>query len=147
MPTTQGTRLYIPRWQTIGTVAIYVDGVVAWQARGSRVWNSFTNPGWRDLGGNYPPAGSPVEVQAVLDEAGLRLRVSDYGPGLDEAALEKLGTPYFRAGTSLGKKGSGLGYHFTQRIVQAHGGGLRAHSGAGRGLVVEISLPPEAGAA
>lgn len=95
----------------------------------------------------YSPAGSPVEVQAVLDEAGLRLRVSDYGPGLDEAALEKLGTPYFRAGTSLGKKGSGLGYHFTQRIVQAHGGGLRAHSGAGRGLVVEISLPPEAGAA
>ncbi|QIL82223.1 histidine kinase [Diaphorobacter sp. HDW4A] len=45
----QGTRLYIPRWQTVGTVAVYLDGGLLWQTRGSRVWNSFNRPVWLDL--------------------------------------------------------------------------------------------------
>ncbi|MDX3894733.1 sensor histidine kinase [Pusillimonas sp.] len=89
----------------------------------------------------YSPPGSRVGVLALCDGSGLRIRVVDEGPGLDQAALAKLGTPYFRAGTSLGKKGSGLGYHFTQRIVQAHGGSLRASVRHGRGLTVEMVLP------
>src|SRR5690606_6310566 len=76
----------------------------------------------------YSPADSLVQVQALCDAQGVRVRVVDHGAGLDQAALDQLGTPYFRAGTSLGKKGSGLGYHFTQRIVQAHGGSLHADS-------------------
>ena len=59
-PTPQGARLYIPRWQTMGTVAIYVNGAVAWQARGSRVWNGFNHPVWIDLAGKFPPGSSPV---------------------------------------------------------------------------------------
>lgn len=89
----------------------------------------------------YSPAGSQVRIQALRDETGLRIQVIDHGPGLDDEALAKLGTPYFRAETSLGKKGSGLGYHFTQRIVQAHDGKLYAHSGQGGGLTVEVVLP------
>jgi signal transduction histidine kinase len=60
VPTPQGTRLYIPRWHTLGTAAIYVDGAVAWQARGSRVWNGFNQPVWIDLAGKFPPGSSPV---------------------------------------------------------------------------------------
>lgn len=71
VPTPQGTRLYIPRWQTIGTVAIYVDGVVAWQARGSRVWNSFNYPVWLDLGGKYPPGSSPVVHIRMASQQGV----------------------------------------------------------------------------
>ncbi|NYT80654.1 sensor histidine kinase [Alcaligenaceae bacterium] len=89
----------------------------------------------------YSPAGSQVRIQALRDETGLRIQIIDHGPGLDDEALAKLGTPYFRAETSIGKKGSGLGYHFTQRIVQAHDGELYAHSGQGRGLMVEVVLP------
>ncbi len=89
----------------------------------------------------YSPMGSKVEIEALCDRKGLRIRVVDFGPGLDRAALAKLGTPYFRAGTSLGKKGSGLGYYFTQRIAQAHGGSLRAYSRDGQGLTVEMVVP------
>jgi signal transduction histidine kinase len=90
----------------------------------------------------YSPAGSPVEISAGLEDGGLRIRVADQGPGLDPESLQKLGTPYFRAPSSLGKKGSGLGYHFTRRIVETHGGMLNASSHAGgTGLAVEISLP------
>ena len=55
------TRLYIPRWQTVGTVAVYADGRLAWQTHGSRVWNSFNRPVWVDLGGWATP-GMPLEV-------------------------------------------------------------------------------------
>jgi two-component system, sensor histidine kinase LadS len=89
----------------------------------------------------YSLPDSAVEIGATLDDAGLRIRVADHGPGLDADELEKLGAPYFRGTTSLGKKGSGLGYHFTRRIVEAHGGTLTARSEAGAGLEVEIFLP------
>lgn len=49
--TPQGPRLYIPRWQTSGTVAVYADGRLLWQTRGSRVWNATNRPVWIDLGG------------------------------------------------------------------------------------------------
>lgn len=88
----------------------------------------------------YSPAHSPVEIGAWVDEDGLRIRIADHGPGMNGEELEKLGTPYFRASTSLGQKGSGLGYHFTRRIVQAHGGRLTARS-MGDGMTVEIFLP------
>lgn len=89
----------------------------------------------------YSPPDTPVTVNAELEGANLRIRVADRGPGLGEDDLAKLGTPYFRASTSLGMKGSGLGYHFTRRIVEAHGGVLSARSPGGAGLEVEMSLP------
>ena len=50
----QGTRLYLPRWQTVGTVAVYVNGRLAWQS-GERIWNSFNHPVWADLAGLVQP--------------------------------------------------------------------------------------------
>lgn len=89
----------------------------------------------------YSPADSTVDVGVKQDDAGLRIRVADHGPGLTADELEKLGAPYFRGAAALGKNGSGLGYHFTWRIVEAHGGTLTASSNAGAGLAVEIFLP------
>lgn len=89
----------------------------------------------------YSPANMAVDLRAYRDAHGLHLHVTDHGVGLVAEELEKLGTPYFRASTSLGKKGSGLGYHFTRRIVEAHGGTLVAHSPEDAGLDVEIVLP------
>ncbi len=90
----------------------------------------------------YSPPDSPVQVDARLSDAGLSIRIANRGPGLSDDELARLGSPYFRAASSLGKKGSGLGYHFTLRIVKAHGGTLTATSGEGVGLAVEMVLPP-----
>ena len=89
----------------------------------------------------YSPPDSSVEISATLGDTGLNIRVADHGPGLDTDELDKLGAPYFRGAAALGKKGSGLGYHFTRRIVEAHGGTLTARSGTEAGLQVEIFLP------
>ena len=63
--TPQGARLYIPRWQTVGTVAVYADGHLIWQSHGSRVWNSFNRPVWVDLVGHVSP-GKPLEVHVRM---------------------------------------------------------------------------------
>jgi len=89
----------------------------------------------------YSPSDSLVHISATLGDTGLRIRVADHGPGLDADELDKLGAPYFRGAAALGKKGSGLGYHFVRRIVEAHAGTLTARSDIGAGLQVEIFLP------
>lgn len=89
----------------------------------------------------YSPPESFVEISALLSDTGLQIRIADRGPGMSDDELDRLGTPYFRATSSLGKKGSGLGYHFTQRIVEAHGGVLTATSRESSGLIVEMLLP------
>lgn len=65
-PTPEGPRLYIPRWQTVGTVAVYAGDTLVWQTRGSRVMNSFNHPVWVDLGGVLPPAGQPLVLHVRM---------------------------------------------------------------------------------
>lgn len=71
-----------------------------------------------------------------------RLRVADTGPGMDEATLGRIFTPYFT--TKPG--GTGLGLPTSRRIVEQHGGRLEVHSEPGRGTEFRLVLPvPEAG--
>ena len=65
-PTPEGARLYIPRWQTVGAVAVYAGNALVWQTRGSRVWNGFNQPVWIDLGGVLPPTGQPLVVHVRM---------------------------------------------------------------------------------
>lgn len=41
--------LYLPRWQTVGQVALYGDGRLLWHSTGDPVWNSFNRPVWLAL--------------------------------------------------------------------------------------------------
>ena len=56
------THLYLPRWQTIGTVAVYADGQLVYRTRGSRVWNSFNRPLWVPLA---EATGAPPSVVMI----------------------------------------------------------------------------------
>ena len=88
----------------------------------------------------YSPADAVVEISATITGDGLCIRVADRGPAMEEDEMTRLGTPYYRATTSLGKKGSGLGYYFARRIVEAHGGHLQASARNGGGMVAEILI-------
>ena len=89
----------------------------------------------------YSPSDSKVELSAIADAEGLSILVADHGYGLSKEELAMLGMPYYRASSSVGKKGSGLGYHFSRRIVEAHGGSLHAYSPPEKGLEVVIWIP------
>ena len=94
----------------------------------------------------YTREGTDVDVSLAIEtnspETAL-IRVCDHGPGVPEAALDKLFRPFFRVDDARGRQtgGSGLGLAITDRAVRLHGGTVRAANQPGGGLCVEIRLP------
>jgi signal transduction histidine kinase len=72
----------------------------------------------------------------------LELSVRDFGPGVDEAQLAKLGEAFWRpdAARTRAAGGVGLGLFLCRRVAQAHGGQLR-FADAGPGLRATLHLP------
>lgn len=68
-----------------------------------------------------------------------RLVVSDTGPGIPEADLERIFEPFFT--TRQPGKGSGLGLAVVAAIVRSHGGGVTVESAVGRGSTFNVYLP------
>lgn len=84
-----------------------------------------------------PPDTGKIEVQTRQTSQGLEIRVVDNGPGIPEPIRDKL----FRPFVSYGKThGTGLGLAVVQKIVQDHGGNVRAQSSGG-GAAFELVLP------
>jgi signal transduction histidine kinase len=89
----------------------------------------------------HSPAGAVVEV-AVEPEgkapgAGLVCRVRDRGSGIAAEDLPRLFEPFF----SRRRGGTGLGLAVAQRIVEEHGGRIRARNRPGGGAEVTFWLP------
>lgn len=78
-----------------------------------------------------------VRLVLELVEDGVRMRVSDSGPGVEPQHLQRIFEPYF----STHEGGTGLGLAITRRIVEEHGGIIHARNLEPGGLEVEISLP------
>lgn len=47
--TAQELYFYLPRWQTVGQVALYGDKWLLWRSSGDPVWNGFNQPIWVPL--------------------------------------------------------------------------------------------------
>jgi len=94
----------------------------------------------------YTREGSDVDVSLEVETNSPEtavIRVCDHGPGVPEAALDKLFRPFFRVDDARGRQtgGSGLGLAITDRAVRLHGGTVKAANQASGGLCVEIRLP------
>lgn len=86
----------------------------------------------------FTPEGGKVSLSSSAAEGGVELVVSDTGPGIPEAELETVFGKYTRVkGTD--KPGFGLGLAIARRIVDMHGGSIRAE--AGKGGVFRVFLP------
>ena len=95
----------------------------------------------------YAPAGTAIRVagERVDDPAGERVGISviDAGPGIAPELLPRLFDRFVKAADS---RGSGLGLAIARRLVEAHGGTIRAESPAGgtaggAGTAVRFELP------
>jgi signal transduction histidine kinase len=86
-------------------------------------------------------AGPPV-VRTAVSDGELRIAVRDFGPGVDAAALPRLGEAFYRPDTARSRSagGVGLGLHLCRRVAQAHGGRLRLRN-ADPGFEAEVALP------
>jgi signal transduction histidine kinase len=58
----QDLYFYLPRWQTVGQVAIYGDGRLLWRSQGDIVWNGFNQPVWVPL----DPPGQVQRPRVIL---------------------------------------------------------------------------------
>ena len=91
----------------------------------------------------FAPAGTPIEVEARAEGPDLRLVVSDRGPGMDAADLERAFEPFYRGGDVLRRetRGLGLGLAVVHALAASVGARLEADSAPERGTRVTVTLP------
>jgi signal transduction histidine kinase len=91
----------------------------------------------------YAP-GSPVTIRLTIDEDRACTRLSDKGPGISAEHLDKIFQRFYRVPQHSGAaRGSGLGLYICSKIIQAHGGEIKAESVLGEGTSFLICLPIE----
>jgi signal transduction histidine kinase len=89
-------------------------------------------------------SGGHLAIRLERTPDGLRVVVSDDGPGIPPEVLPKLFTEFFTHGK---KDGTGLGLTIVKRFAEDHGGDVSVASTPGRGTSFEVTLaaiPPAA---
>ncbi|VVO69219.1 Adaptive-response sensory-kinase SasA [Pseudomonas fluorescens] len=87
--------------------------------------------------------GQRPRIALSCDEHSSCIEVSDEGPGIPEAALQRVFDPFFRLETSRNRDtgGVGLGLSAARAIVREQGGELTLSNRSGAGLVARVELP------
>jgi len=88
----------------------------------------------------YVPAGGRIEVGVRRLAEGVRLVVSDNGPGIAAADRSRAAQPFVRFGAPTDEEGSGLGLSLVAAIARLHRGRLELESNE-PGLRVVVDLP------
>jgi CheY-like chemotaxis protein len=88
----------------------------------------------------YSEPGSRVRVRGGRVEGDAVLSVSDEGRGIEPEMLQRIFTSFVQV--VAGGGGLGVGLTLARRLVEMHGGSIRAESaGIGRGSLFEIRVP------
>lgn len=87
--------------------------------------------------------GGSAEIELTEDADGVVVTVSDRGPGLAEADLERMFEPFVRGDNSRGRDlgGTGLGLAIARNIAQAHRANLVLRNRVGGGLMARLQFP------
>lgn len=89
----------------------------------------------------YSPDGSTVTVTGLVSGSEVLFSFEDEGVGIPQDELPNIFKRYFRASTSSGIAGTGIGLNMTRMIVQKHGGNITVNSEVGKGTCITMSLP------
>ena len=89
----------------------------------------------------YSPDHERVEVTGRRDGDAVVVAVRDHGLGVPAAELPRLFQRYFRASTTIGIAGTGIGLHVVQKFVEMHDGSVQVDSVEGEGTTFTVRLP------
>lgn len=110
-------------------------------ADGTRLGQVFAN--LLDNAAKYSPPGGEIELLAALEANEIVIRVRDRGFGIDPALLEAVFGLFVQAERTADRTQGGLGIGLTvvKRLVEMHGGSVRATSaGLGHGSEFTVRL-------
>jgi PAS domain S-box-containing protein len=89
----------------------------------------------------YSGESRAVDLVATAEEEFLALSVRDYGIGIPAAELPRMFGRFFRASTSTGIPGTGIGLNLVKELVELHGGNISLESVEGQGSTFTVRLP------
>src|SRR5437867_2815215 len=92
----------------------------------------------------FTPAGGAVTVRAARQGDQVWIAVEDSGVGIAKDELARIWDPFYQVESPMRRRhgGSGLGLAIVRRLVELHGGVVRAESdGENRGSRFSFSLP------
>ncbi len=91
----------------------------------------------------FSRAGTVVTIAGGRDRNGdVLLSISDQGVGIAAANLERVFDPFWQSDAMLQQaRGAGLGLAITRRLIEAHGGTIKAESQLGVGTTMVVRLP------
>lgn len=115
----------------IGDADVFVDADKFGQALMNVVANAC----------KYSPPGSPVSVRLVASAAEAGVAVVDRGEGMDEETQRRIFEAFYRAESTAGIAGTGLGMNIVKEIMDIHGGRIDIESAPGAGTSVTLWLP------
>lgn len=92
----------------------------------------------------HTPAGTEIAVSIAEGADGVRIAVSDTGPGLSEEDQKRIFERFYRADSSrvrIDGEGSGLGLSIVDAVMKAHGGSVSVASELGKGSTFTLFFP------
>jgi two-component system OmpR family sensor kinase len=92
----------------------------------------------------HTPAGTAIAVSITESSDGVRITVSDSGPGLSEEDQKRIFERFYRADSSrvrIDGEGSGLGLSIVDAVMKAHGGTVSVNSVIGKGSTFTLFFP------
>ncbi len=89
----------------------------------------------------YSPDAPDIAVSARGEADHVTIEIKDHGLGIDTDDLPNLFSRFFRAKTSLGIAGTGIGLNLVKTLVEMHGGTVSATSEKGEGSTFSIRIP------
>ena len=90
----------------------------------------------------FSSKGGRVEVEIEQTDSNVILKCKDQGLGIDSTEQQKVFQAFFRGNGATGKEGFGLGLFIARRIIEMHGGTIRAEKNTPNGTQIVIQLPP-----
>jgi PAS domain S-box-containing protein len=90
----------------------------------------------------YAPRSKEIIIRVDRLKEGIKLSVSDKGPGIAKEKLPHLFDRYYRADENGGQySGLGLGLYISAEIIKKHGGEIGVNSEPGKGSSFWFTLP------
>lgn len=83
------------------------------------------------------PQGGRLDLRCLAPDDGVRIEVSDTGPGIPEGIRDKMFQPFF----STKKEGTGLGLSICRRLVEQMHGSIDFITEPGKGTTFIVRLP------